>query len=243
MHIIKLNATESTNSYLRQLYSEIDLGNFTVVTTENQLKGRGQMGAVWESQKYKNLTFSTFIKGLNIKVEHKFYLSIVTSLAILEALKPLNLKQLHIKWPNDILAEGQKIGGILIENMLKKQIIESSIIGIGINVNQLNFEGLPKASSLKKITGIHYELDVLLSSILKEMENVFLKLDTRDFSLLKSKYELSLFRLNKPSTFEDTINKRFTAYIQGISNQGKLLLLMEDNILKAFDFKEVKLLY
>ncbi|MEM6516028.1 MAG: biotin--[acetyl-CoA-carboxylase] ligase [Bacteroidota bacterium] len=242
MNIIKLDATKSTNDYLKKLNAEKSLSNFTVVVAKSQTNGRGQMGSTWESEDYKNLTFSVFVKELKLNIKHKFYLSIVAALAVLKAIEKLSIKQLHVKWPNDILAENQKIGGILIENVVAKQI-DSSIIGIGLNVNQTNFKDLPKANSLKKITGVHFDLDFLLSSILNQLNFFLQRLNSRNFKSLKAEYELSLFRKDKPSTFEDNSNIRFTGYIQGISEDGKLLLLLEDNVIESFDFKQLKLLY
>lgn len=243
MHIIKLNATDSTNDYLKQLATKKELKNFTVVITKTQSRGRGQMGSVWISEDYKNLTFSILVKSLNLKIEDRFYLSMATSLAIVDALKPFQIKRLGIKWPNDILAGNKKIGGILIENILKGPYIESSIIGIGLNVNQIAFTSLPHATSLKNLTGINYELDALLSGILKKIKVYLKQVQQRNFISLKRDYELELFRKNKPSTFEDESNYRFTAYIQGVTEAGKLSLMLEDNIIKTFDLKEIRLLY
>jgi len=243
MHIIKLNATESTNDYLRFLYSKGNLQNRTVVVAKSQTKGRGQMGATWSSKSYNNLTFSIFAKGLNLKVEHKFYLSIATSLALLNSLKRQNLRQLHVKWPNDILADNKKIGGILIENILKGRQVAASIIGIGLNVNQQEFQDLPKAISLKNITGVTYDLDFLLSDILKQLDKYLKYITENQFTKLKTEYESSLFRRKKPSTFTDQKGQIFTGYIQGVSEDGKLKLLLEDNLLKSYDLKQVNLLY
>lgn len=243
MHVIKLNATESTNDYLRLLYSKSNLKNKTVVVAESQTKGRGQMGATWSSQSHNNLTFSVLITGLNLNIDKKFYLSIATSLALLSSLKHLNLRHVHVKWPNDILAENMKVGGILIENILKSRNISATIIGIGLNVNQRKFENLPKATSLKNITGINYDLDFVLSDILNRLEGYLKFVKENKFIELKREYESSLFRRKKPSTFENDNGQIFTAYIQGISDKGELRLMEEDNILKTYDLKQIKLIY
>ena len=152
MRIIKLNAIDSTNSFLRQLSNEELVEDFTVVVTEHQTNGRGQMGTQWESQNGKNLMFSVFkhVSGLDV-VSH-FYLSMTVSIAVFEALKTFQIKGLKIKWPNDILSEQQKLCGVLIENVIKQNQLQSSIIGIGINVNQTIFNDLPNASSMQLIS-------------------------------------------------------------------------------------------
>ena len=136
MKIIKLDAIDSTNTYLRQLSSEEKLDDFTVVTAASQTAGKGQMGTKWASEKGKNLTFSVFKKVSCLENDEQFYISMATSLAIYNALKGFQIPKLAIKWPNDILSENQKICGILIENVIQNSKMTAAIIGIGLNVNQ-----------------------------------------------------------------------------------------------------------
>ena len=135
------------------------LEDFTIVSANQQLNGRGQMGTQWESEAGKNLTFSVLKYFKNYQIQEQFLLNIITSLAVYNTLKNLFIPNLRVKWPNDILSGNFKICGILIENNLKNNIIQSSIIGFGLNVNQLEFGNLKKASSLKKIKGKTFNLD------------------------------------------------------------------------------------
>ena len=242
MHIIKLNAIDSTNSFLKEMISKGIVADYTVVTAEQQTNGRGQMGTVWESDKGKNLIFSMF-KDLSMHdVEFPFYISMAISLAILKTLKALNIPDLKIKWPNDILSADKKICGILIENVIKNKL-SSTIIGIGVNVNQTNFENLQKASSLKNITGIHYNLDEILQSIVKYTKEYSSVLINEAYDVVKNEYETSLFRKNKPSTFKNTEGVLFSGFIKGVTKYGKLQVILEDEIVKKFDLKEITLLY
>ncbi len=243
MHIIKLNAIGSTNTYLRQLNAKAPLKDFTVASAKQQTEGRGQMGTKWQSQSSKNLMLSVFTNVSFLDIDKNFCLSMATSLALLDTLSHFNLRRLFVKWPNDIMADNQKISGILIENIIKKQKIEASIIGIGLNVNQTDFEDLPQATSMKAITGVHYDLDAVLSLMLKNLEKQLDRLKLGNFGSLKNDYEAALFRKNKPSTFEDKQGHRFSGYIKGVTESGLLQILLEDNILKNYDFKKVKLLY
>ena len=154
MQLIKLNATDSTNNYLKKLMLETVLDDFSVVVTNHQTKGRGQMGSEWSSEKDKNLTFSVLKSKTSLLLHQQFMLSILVSLSIVKTLEGYNIPKLAIKWPNDILSDHHKIAGILIENSIKNQQIEFSVIGIGLNVNQEIFEGLPKVCSLKHILGM-----------------------------------------------------------------------------------------
>lgn len=243
MHIIKLNAIDSTNTYLRQLSASKAIEDFTVVVAKHQTKGRGQMGTQWNVQGAKNLTMSVFKDITGVDVERNFYISIAVSLAVFEALKSLNVEKLSIKWPNDILSENKKIAGILIENVIKQNRLQASIIGIGINVNQTEFENLPKASSLQLMSGRFFELDEVMITVLHKLEYFFKLLQKNSFSTLKAQYEEHLFRKNKPSTFKDMEGNMFSGYIKGVSNSGNLQVLLEDEIIKEFDLKEITLLY
>ncbi|SHI33781.1 BirA family transcriptional regulator, biotin operon repressor / biotin-[acetyl-CoA-carboxylase] ligase [Mesonia phycicola] len=243
MQSIKVLATDSTNLFLRELFREQPSIENCYVVTEEQTKGKGQMGASWVSKKGENLTFSILLNDLNLKIDEQFKLSAIVASSIIEVLKKHNIPKLNIKWPNDILAEQLKICGVLIENILINGRVGSSIIGIGLNVNQQDFEDLAKASSLKKLTGVHFDLEYLLKQLVNTIEkNIYDKKDWAIEAILEEYYK-SLFRLEKPSTFEFPTGIRKTGIIKKVSKQGRLIVLFEDNVLNEFDIKEVKLLY
>jgi len=243
MHIIKLNAIDSTNSYLRQLSTKETVKDFTVVLANYQTSGRGQMGTQWHSQHSKNLMISLFKDVSYISIEQHFFISIVAALSILEALESFKLPNLKVKWPNDILSENKKVGGILIENVIKKGKLDASIIGFGINVNQTEFYNLPQASSMRLLTGRLYELEELLQAILSKFKDYFKLLKQKEFELLKNNYEKHLFRKDKPSTFQNSEGQLFSGFIKGISNSGNLQVMIENAIIKEFDLKSITLLY
>lgn len=243
MQLIKLSATDSTNAYLKDLMSNNNLGDFTVVMAHTQLKGRGQMGTQWLSEPGKNLTFSVLVKAQDIKVSDQFLLNIFVSLAIYETLSQLQVPDLKIKWPNDIMSGHSKICGILIENMLSGQHIQASIIGIGLNVNQITFNNLPNVSSLKLLLGKTLNLEELLFNIIGNLKSLFGKSVESDRKSLFKMYEARLFRKDKPSTFSNQKDERFMGFIKGVSGEGRLKVLLEDDVLKEFNLKEVKLLF
>lgn len=243
MPIIKLDATDSTNSYLRKLSTVETVLDFTIVTAKYQTEGRGQMGTIWSSETSKNLTFSVFKDVSNMNLDFPFFISIVTSLAIIRTLETFSLPKLSIKWPNDILSEDKKVCGILIENVIKNNNINASIIGIGLNVNQIEFNNLPKASSLKMISGKIYNLDEVLHVVSKNLKYCFRLLKDGKFDELKNSYEGYLFRKNKPSTFQNAEGLVFSGFIKNISDSGNLQVLLEDSVIKEFDLKEITLLY
>tara|TARA_R100001377_G_C3191301_1_gene110728 strand:- start:1523 stop:2254 length:732 start_codon:yes stop_codon:yes gene_type:complete len=243
MHIIKLNATDSTNSYLRALSVSNTLDDYTIVSAKQQTKGRGQRGTNWESEIDKNLMFSVFKNVSFLDFQDNFYISIVTSLALVKTLQQFLIPKISIKWPNDILSEDKKVCGILIENTIKQNTFGDTIIGIGLNVNQTQFEKLPNATSLKVIAGTNLNTDELLLTIIANLKFYFRQLKNSQLELLKNTYESHLFRKNKPSTFKDNDGCLFTGYIQGVSNSGNLRVLLEDEIIAEYELKEISLLY
>ena len=243
MLIIKLDAIDSTNSYLRKLSGEKFLKDFTVVMTANQKQGRGQRGTSWVSEPGKNLALSVFKDVTSLSLDQSFMISVVTALSVIHALKSFGVPKLKIKWPNDILSENKKICGILIENVISKNQHKDSIIGIGLNVNQTTFDQLPQASSLKSITGRVFDLEELTHAILKELKKTFKRLESESGDNLRAAYESLLFRKDKPSTFRNTTGELFSGYIKSVSGSGALQVLLEDGIVKSFELKELTLLY
>ncbi|NNL16605.1 MAG: biotin--[acetyl-CoA-carboxylase] ligase [Flavobacteriaceae bacterium] len=243
MHIIKLSATDSTNSYLRNKSLKELVQDYTVIVTDHQTKGRGQMGTKWNSQAGKNLVFSVFKDVRSLCIEYPFYLSMITSLSIKSVLKKINVPNIRIKWPNDIMSDNKKICGVLIENVYKKNKLNSSIIGIGLNVNQTQFTELPQASSLKLQTGVHFNSTELLIMILDELKINFSLYDNGHLQDIKKEYETNLFSIDKASKFKSAHGNMFSGYIKGIADSGKLKILTEGREIKEFDLKEVQLLY
>ncbi len=213
------------------------------MVAKKQQKGRGQLGTVWESEGGKNLTFTVLKKLDNFKVQEQFKLNLCVSLAVQEALSALSIPNVKVKWPNDILSGSHKICGILIENMLKGQFIKSAVIGIGLNVNQTKFDNLEKASSLTNVTGLQFDLDEVLGRILSSLKYHLNNIQEKTFEEVLPEYEKLLFRKDKASTFKNEEDHLFMGIIRGISEEGKLLVELEDEKMKEFSLKEVSLQY
>lgn len=240
MKIIKLNATNSTNSFLKDLNENMPLENFTTVVTKKQLAGRGQRGNFWYSEPNKNLLFSTLLKFNKLSISAATYLNFTVSVAVFNALKDLHITNLAIKWPNDIMADNKKVCGILIENVTQNNKIKSSIVGIGLNVNQQKFpDNLPNAISLIQLLKEETNLQFLLELILSKLQLYSSLLNQQKFALLKEQYESFLYKKNIPTTFKDCKNNFFVGIIKGVSEVGKLQILLEDDTIKEFDIKEI----
>ncbi len=243
MKIIKLDAIGSTNTFLKELCHKNDVENLTVVITDGQTKGRGQMQSVWESEIGKNLIFSILIRFVPLEVENQFYISKVISLAIHEFLASVLDKKIDIKWPNDILAEQKKICGVLIENTVKKAKVHQSIVGIGLNVNQEVFNNLPNATSMKLVSKEDYILDDLLEKLVVSIKKYVSVLNDKNFNLIDKLYLEKLYKLNVPSMFKSTVTDNlFMGKIIGISKQGQLKVELEDEYIRQFNLKEIAFL-
>ena len=238
MDIVKVDATESTNSFLKEISLQNRLKNYTVVITDKQTKGRGQMHAVWQSEEGKNLTFSMLVFFDELSLTNQFYISKVVSLAIREVVsKYVSVKTL-IKWPNDILAVNQKICGVLIENTIKSGVIKQSIIGIGLNVNQLHFKGLPNATSIKKIAGEDVHLEEVLQNLMVAIKEYMTLLYEGNTALIDEQYLKYLYKLNVPSMFKDS-SGIFMGKIVGVTKEGMLQVALETEEVKEFGLKEI----
>ena len=242
MNIIKLDAIDSTNNYLKKIILNEGINDYTVVTAKFQTEGKGQLGTKWESEHSKNLICSVYKKKINIKVQDQFVISALVSLALIKTLKKINLSNLNIKWPNDIMSDNKKICGILIENIVKQNYIKDTVIGIGLNVNQTIFNNLPNATSIKNLIGTTCSIDEILEDLVRNLEYYFNKLDKSSINSIFKKYEDALFRINKPSTFKNLKGEVFSGYIKGVSRLGKLNIMLEDSLVKSYALKEISML-
>lgn len=242
MRIIKVSATESTNILAREWHQVNNISAPVCFIATEQTSGRGQRGASWISNAGENLTFSVLYPKPDLEIKEQYALSAAVGIAILEALEEFEIKNLKLKWPNDIMAANFKIGGILIENILNNGSIGASIIGIGLNVNQLSFPGVPKASSMRILSGEKFQTEIVLEVVLKKLEEIFSEIG-RNVNEILLDYENVLFRKNKVSTFQKPDNNFLTGIIKGITSTGLLKVQVEDNTIKTFDLKELKLLF
>ncbi len=241
MKLFKLDAINSTSIYLKQLSKGIDISNWTVVTAEYQTSGRGQMQTKWDSKRSKNLIFSMLIKFDNLKASNQFYLNCAISIGIFNALKEYKLPQLKIKWPNDIMSVNKKLGGILIENSLMNDKIYQTVVGVGLNINQVTYpDYLPKAVSMKQILKNDFDRDKILIKIVNSIKTQIDILNQGEFKTLHQNYENVLFKKGKVLMLENKNQLKFLGKLIGVSKQGKLMVELENESVTEFDFKEIK---
>jgi BirA family biotin operon repressor/biotin-[acetyl-CoA-carboxylase] ligase len=234
-NVVYLPSCQSTNDEAAQLLRQNTATEGTIVITDNQTAGRGQRGNSWQTNVGQNFTLSVILKPHFLTAAEQFKLNIAISVGIFDFLEPYLGTALKIKWPNDIYVENKKLGGILIENTIQNSRIESSVMGIGLNINQTDFSNL-KATSLGLFTGQFYDLNYLLAELLECLEKSYLMLRNNKLSSLKVKYLQNLFRYQETHWFEQN-GEHFQGVIIGIDDLGKLAIDVQG--IRYFDFKEV----
>ena len=242
-----MHEVDSTNTYATNLLRNVNVAEGAIISTHNQTQGKGQRGAVWNSEIGSNITISCILKPHFLSIKNTFYLSKISSLSIYDVLTellPNSQFDIKIKWPNDILVNQKKIAGILIENNFNRDILQHSVIGIGINVNQMAFKDLQQtASSLKILTNQAFNTTELLEKLCQHIEKWYLKLKALKFSEIDEQYLNQLFGLDQLCLFTDLENRTFRATIVGINSDGKLILKHANDELHYYEVKEVKLIY
>ena len=161
-HIIQIDRVSSTNNYAAKLLNQTKIPFGAVIMAQFQDDGRGQRGAVWQSKSGENLLFSAILDGSLMKEFPPFYLSKCVAVSIRDTLSYFLKHKIHLKWPNDVLVQRRKIAGVLIESQWKGNDIFSSIIGVGLNVNQTQFEYGFDATSMKLLSANEYDLKEVL---------------------------------------------------------------------------------
>lgn len=238
MRFVKLDAIDSTNDFLKELVRSGSVENYTVVTARSQTRGKGQMGAEWISEAGKNLTMSMLVADADAAVASIFKRNAAVAIAITDVLHGVNIPAVSVKWPNDIMSGNKKIGGILIENSFKTNGGIEAIVGIGLNVNQTDFAGLPQASSLYLVSGRTSDPDQLAAAIATAVRNRLGQLEQA-----WHKYLDLLFRKNLPTAFRDAQGSEFMGLVNTVTSDGRLEIQLEDQSVRTFGIKEIRMLY
>ena len=229
--------TESTNNLLKEMTRHESLPEGTLVYTDFQTAGKGQPGNAWESEKGKNLLFSLLLYPHNIPISRQFILSQITCLAIKNVLDKYT-DGISIKWSNDIYWKEKKICGILIENTLKRDKIDTCIIGVGLNINQEIFTGsAPNPVSLCQIVGKELDKEEILSDIYSQLFYLYKNMDQEK---IQKNYHENLYRKEGFHPYVDSLTKEsFLARIENVEADGKLILITDKGERREYYFKEV----
>ena len=237
-----LEEVDSTNSEALRNIGNLD--NLSVIAASRQVAGRGQKGNSWLSRGGENLTFSIVMKfGKDqvkpLEARNQFDLSKASTLGITDYLESEGIG-CRIKWPNDVYVGKHKICGMLIENSLDGKMLASSVIGIGLNVNQTEFPHvLVNPVSMKIVTGRDYlldkELEKLCSAVVKRLKSIWSGLPS-----MNAEYESRLFRFGVFDSYVDCSDgNMFSGKIVGVTDSGLLEIETKEGGLKEFAFKEI----
>lgn len=234
--IIHLDVVDSTNNYTANLAKEGKILHGTAILADEQTNGRGQRGTIWQTQPGLNLIFSLFVEFSDLPIERQSSIHHWVALSLCDLLRKTGIFT-TIKWPNDLLTDNGKIAGILIENSLSANCVNQSVIGIGLNVNQTEFNDL-QATSIKLETGMFFNVKEIAYMLVNELNVRFGQLKKGNFDALKQEYHKHLWGMNQEVVFlRNGVEEK--GIILGTDEAGKLELQTRNGV-EQFDLKEVK---
>ncbi len=236
---IHLNTVDNTMNHASALVAKSKPADGALVLADFQEAGRGQTGNSWTSEAAKNLTFSVVLFPSFLRVNEQFYLNMAVSLAVRAVAETLTGKTALVKWPNDILLGKKKVAGILITNTLRGGHLRTSIVGVGLNVNQVAFPPeLKNATSLRNVAGKEFDRKSTLEVLCEKLEQYYLLLRSGKKALLKEEYLNCLYGWRRKLKFYRPDGTGFEAEITGVDESG-LLCLNSGPAFRRYNFKEI----
>ena len=232
-----LNEVSSTNDFLKNYIPSSDI---TIVSASFQTKGRGQIGNTWISHVGQNALFSVLVCPCDLKATDGFVLSQAMALSIKEVLDKY-VSNIHIKWPNDIYCHGEKICGTLIENTLMGKTIGRSVIGSGINVNQVDFpNGLAAPpTSIRLHTCSEVSPKEIIHGVVERFVEYYKEVQVGNYAHIRESYHQHLYLRGQKCYFRDN-EDTFMGVISHVEPDGHLIIMDEQSIPRRYAFKEVQ---
>ncbi|MGK0389251.1 MAG: BirA family biotin operon repressor/biotin-[acetyl-CoA-carboxylase] ligase [Maribacter sp.] len=239
--LLEYERLDSTNSQAERLLKEKKPAEGTVVFTMEQYSGRGQMGNSWFSDSFKNLATSIILYPKIDFPSRQFALNQVIALGVRDCLSSLDIDDVKVKWPNDIMIGHRKVAGVLIQNAISRKRISHSIVGIGINVNQDHFpDNIGEPTSLYVETKQSFDIREVLNLLCVHIEYWYLKLNANRFDEINDEYHAHLYLKDESHLFKDSEGNTFEGKITGIDENGMLEINTIQGV-RSFMFKEVSL--
>jgi BirA family biotin operon repressor/biotin-[acetyl-CoA-carboxylase] ligase len=231
--------TSSTNTYAINFLTKNKPQEGTVIIASDQTEGRGQIGRKWYSSRGSSITLSVIIYPDFIEIHRQFILSVMVALGVYQTLIEFCDKKISIKWPNDLLIDHKKAGGILIQNNLHQKKIKSTVFGIGLNINNESFpQELPNATSLYLEQKVKVDQNKFLESLFKNLDHFYKRLKNKKYDECIQDYLTHLWGMHKKSSFSSDPLGKFNGTIRGITHAGKLKLEIDGKI-KLFSVGEI----
>ena len=242
--IIELEQIDSTNSYAEQLLEIGNVDEGTVIWAHGQTAGKGHGENKWISQPGKNMTISLILYPRFLPIESLFMLNKSVCLAVLDFVHTLLPSgSCKIKWPNDIYSGFLKLGGILINNTISGSSFDTSVIGIGININQTRFDpALPNPISIQQLISEETDIDKSLITLIEKLDHRYSQLKEGDFSLLDHEYRDNLFGINEERKFSKNSDV-FNGSIRDVDLFGRLIIETNDHLLRTFSHQEIEFIF
>lgn len=230
----------STNAFAINSISKNNPIEGSVISTDNQTDGKGQIGSLWESEAKMNLTLSVILYPKFILAKDQFLLNQAICLGVRDFVEDITGLSAKVKWSNDIYINDKKVSGILIQNSLSGSNIQSCVAGMGININQTTFlSNAPNPTSFALETSQIYKLKGIENSLFAHLEFRYLQLKNKQYEVLQKDYLKYLYRYAEEHLFQTPEGVTFSGKITGISPQGKLIIAHSKGE-DAYNFKEVK---
>ena len=241
-HIIHFEQLPSTNVYAAELLSKTRPVEGTVITTDYQYAGRGQMTNIWESAPYKNVSLSAILYPTFLKVADQFTFNKAISIAVFQTIVLYSSDKVSIKWPNDIYINNHKVAGILIQNQIQGKYISTSIVGVGINVNQETFiSDARNPISIYNSVGKYIDLNNFRKALFENLTRQYQALRLGANRQLNDIYHDLLYQKDQLCRYQIKDGAKVSGSISGVNDQGLLKVLIDGQI-HEFGFKEIKYL-
>jgi BirA family biotin operon repressor/biotin-[acetyl-CoA-carboxylase] ligase len=226
-HVIQ--QVDSTNKYAMEKVSEGLANHLDAWFAIEQTDGKGQRGKSWVSNPGENITFSVVIQPQYSFQKNPFAFNALITLVCRDFIANILQLDVQIKWPNDLFINDRKSGGILIENRYLGENWKWAIVGIGINVNQVQFpENLFSATSFKKITNEDFEPTELAKSLHKDIIEAIESVHQINESQIWEQYNQHLFKKTQVCKFKINGNETKAA-VSYINQQGLIVLMLNGN--------------
>jgi BirA family transcriptional regulator, biotin operon repressor / biotin---[acetyl-CoA-carboxylase] ligase len=239
---LEFDSLPSTNLCALELLAKSKPVEGLAISAAYQSAGKGQIGSRWESPPGLNLTLSVLFYPVFLPPRQQFALNQAVALSVRDLVASYGQKPVFVKWPNDIYVNHRKIAGILIQNTLSGSTLQSSVVGVGLNVNQEIFSPeLPNPTSLRLETGQSHLLPALRQAFFSLLEQRYLQLKSGRFAELDEAYRACLYGYQQRFLFERPTGGQFEGKILGVGRQGHLRVGHRGGE-EAFQFKQIKML-
>jgi BirA family transcriptional regulator, biotin operon repressor / biotin---[acetyl-CoA-carboxylase] ligase len=242
---IELQSVDSTNNYAMACITEGVAQHGITYFTHEQSAGKAQRGKIWISEKGANIMMSMVIKPLFLQPSEQFKLSACVAVALLGFFKRYAGDQTKIKWPNDIYWRDRKAAGVLIENIISSGKLsinnwQWAILGIGVNLNQVNFPSdLQNPVSLKQITGGNYNPIDMAKELCETLNLCLIQLEKEGGDSIFETYNRNLYKKNEKVRIKKG-SRVFEATVTGVSSAGQLIV--NHGMEERFDFGDIELI-